>query len=339
MLRPTNPADVFSLVLMQAKASGVRGQAPGEATGVRRQAPGEGQHVVVALGRHAIATGQGDSLPWSGLLEEWLLDRGRRHTWVSSRRGLQSGLVSCRPYKGRGSWEIDFLLLPQGDAAASLEVLEGLNQPLGKMGVERVVLRLEEDSLLREAAMDAGFAPMIRERLYIRRAAAHEMGYPGQQGPRPSRRDDIYPLYRLYCDAVPVPVRHMEGLTLGDWQQAPTRGELGAKQRWVVERGDALAAALTLARGSGKRKLVEVLTNPRCPAPINGLLAAAVRSEGARSTLLCLLPEFLWLQDLEEPLERAGFQESGVVTVYVKPVLARVRSNSLMPARPSTLCV
>ena len=290
---------------------------------------------IVACGRHSLASGNGEALPWGGLVQEWLLDNGRRHSWVLSRRGVPIGLVSCRQYKGPGSWEIDRLQVSQGREWASVDLLEEANLALGRLGAERLVLRLPEDSPLHSCAMEAGFNPLIRERVYVRSPGVPSVlpADPSGDSARPGQDSDSFQLFRLYSVSVPASIRQMEALSLEDWQQTFGGRDLSPEGQWVLERDGQIAAALTMAKGNGKRRLLDLLTNPKCPADYSHLLAWAEEVEGARSTLVTLLPEYLWTDSVERSLAARGFQAVTALTVYVKPVTARVRSVGLMPAR------
>ena len=313
MLRASNPADLLSLLVLQAKPL-----------------------PVVACGRHSLASGRGDTLPWGEMVEEWLLDRGRCHTRVLSRRGGAVALVSCSRYKSAATWEIDLLQIAQGKDWALVEMMDDLGVHLGKKGVESLVLRLDEESTLHSVAAEAGFTPLQREKLYVRppgpllsNAALQE-----DDGHRPSSEADVYQLFKLYCSSIPAPVRRMEGLTLAGWQSAPAGGGLLREKRWVLEREGQVTAAVTMVRGNGKRRLLEVLTNPREAVPMDGLVAEAVKAEGAKSTLVTLLPEYFGgACGVEKVIVDFGFQESATLTVYSKPLVARVRSVGMLPAR------
>ena len=312
MLRPCNPADLLSLLMWQAKAQ-----------------------PIVACGRHSLASGDGDALPWWGLVQEWFLDNGRRHSWVLSLRGVPAGLVSCRRYKGPGSWEIDRLLVSPGKEWASVDMLEEANLALGRLGAERLVLRLAEGSPLHSCAMEAGFSPLILEKMYVRPPGppAGPQLDSTEGVPRAGQDRDSIQLFRLYSLSVPASIRQLESLTIGDWEQSSANGDLPPEGRWVLEQDGQVAAALTMVKGNGKRRLLELLTNPKCPADCSHLLAQAEEAEGERSTLMTLLPEYLWTDSIERALDARGFESVAALTVYVKPMTARVRSVGLMPAR------
>ena len=312
MLRPSNPADLVSL-LLQAKPL-----------------------PIVAYGRHSMASGRGDALPWGDMVEEWLLNRGRHHTWVLSSRGMAMGLVCCCQYKSPSSWEIDLLHIAPGKERALEEMLEDLNIRLGRLGIERLVLRLPEDSALRPTIMDTGFTPLMREKLYVR--SPGELGSvvvtEGENAHRPGQETDIYQLFKLYTASVPAPVRQMEGLTLNHWQQTPVNGDLPQEKRWVLEKDGQVTAAVTMVKGNGKRRMLEVLTNPRDPANVERLVAEALEAEGSRSTLVTLLPEYLWGKcSVEKILTDMDFRETAALMVYVKPMVVRVRSVGMLPVR------
>ncbi|MBF8299297.1 MAG: hypothetical protein HW397_346 [Dehalococcoidia bacterium] len=245
------------------------------------------------------------------------------------------GLVACRKYKGPGSWEIDHLRVSQGTETAFQEILGEASIALGHRGAERLVLRLPDDSPFHSLAVEMGFSPMLREKAYFRPPldAATQGAEPGRTICRPAHESDAYRLFRLYCLAVPAAVRQMEAMTIGDWGGLGDSGHLKLERRWVQVSGEQITSVLTLVRGSGRRRLLEVLTNPQNPDDITPLLREAVATEGKRSTLVALLPEYLWTNAVERVMEAQAFQEGALFTVYVKPVMARVRRVGLMPAR------
>ena len=113
---------------------------------------------------------------------------------------------------------MDSLLL-SGDSReeVSLPLLESLSQEAALQGVQKLFLRLPEESPLLSAARRAGYAPYLRERLFMAvHPAFSEVEAPAGLSPR--RRSDTLDLYRLYASLAPVRVRQAEGFTLQEWQ-------------------------------------------------------------------------------------------------------------------------
>ena len=91
MLRPSNPADLLALLMIQA------GNKPG-----------------IAYGRQSLASGKRGHIHISRLVSEWLQSEDNCRTWMATTKGLTTGLVSVRKCGGQGSWGIGRLQVPSG---------------------------------------------------------------------------------------------------------------------------------------------------------------------------------------------------------------------------------
>ena len=309
MPRPFNPADLISLLVLQARVP-----------------PN------LAWSGETLASGVSRSLPLASLVGEWFPGRNGRHTWVLSRRGIALGVVSARRRRGQGSWEIDRLQIARGKELASVEALDGLNVTLGRRGAERLLLRLAEESPMEEAAQQAGFRLLLREELYLRPAGRLRREEPlplGDAALRPAMEADSFNLFRLYNTLVPSSVRQAEGLALRDWQGIRDISKGGPlEEAFVIERDGELMGGVTVSRGRKSKRLVDLLARPE-EAVVGPLLEAAVRSQGQRRALVCLLPEYLW--STVSCLEEQGFHYRGNFCLYEKRVVARVRRPGLLP--------
>lgn len=309
MLRPCNPADIVGLLILQARAE-----------------PNS------AYGKHALASSGDQRFPsLSGLVGEWLPNKQGRHTWVLSQHGLPVGIVSVHRRKGAGSWEVDRLQVARGKEPISIDLLDRMSLLLGTMAADRLFLRVAQDSPAEWTAREAGFAPLVREALYVRPGGL-PVGTGGNGAPplRPAGAPDILRLFRLYTMGVPAPIRQAEGIGLRDWE-ASIDGNSGLPREhiWVMDQGDELLGAAIISKNGGRRRLLDFLARPMDSTTGMALVRGAIEQGGDRSSLLCLLPEYQW--NLTRHLEDHGFKKLGMFHVYMKPVLARERRTGLLP--------
>lgn len=308
MLRPFNPADVFSLLVLQTRAE-----------------PN------MAWARHSLAAGQPRLVPLGSLVGEWLPRKGGRHTWVLSQRGMAIGIVSIRRRKGQGNWEVDRLLVARGKEPAAVEVLEGVNVALGRLGAERLFLRLPENSPIETHAAKAGFHPLVREGLFVRpRTGPEKNGRPPDTAVRPMVDADGFNLFRLYSSTVPAALRQVDGVTLREWRGVRDLSEgLPARDAWVMEQDGDIVAAVTVSESVAATRMMDLLARPTAGDAAATLVQTAVAARGHRDALLCLLPEYQ--SDLTGRLMDAEFESRGGFHVYVKYIVARVRRPGLLP--------
>ena len=102
------------------------------------------------------------------LLERLLPLERHSRAWVCFEDGDLRGFIAARQRAGRIVWEVDSLLLADGNMdEVSLPLLESLTEEAGTQGIVKVFLRLSDDSLLLPAARRAGYTPYMRETVFV----------------------------------------------------------------------------------------------------------------------------------------------------------------------------
>src|SRR3990172_7296064 len=87
--------------------------------------------------------------PLESTLEQWFSFATGKHTWVSVRGTTIRGLITARQRAKRSAWEVEVLIDASDDPAVALSLFSRMSAGVGRMGAERIFLRLEADSHLR----------------------------------------------------------------------------------------------------------------------------------------------------------------------------------------------
>jgi len=150
------------------------------------------------------------------------LDTGRAH-WALFDDGAIHGLIAVRARFGADVWDVERLMLaPDADYDGTLgKLLDSMLTHASEEGVQRVFLRVRENSDSLSMARRMGFQPYASERVHVCPAA---VGSPLPVSPdvafsiRPRRPVHHQPIFQLYTSAVPAHVRQVEGFTLQEWR-------------------------------------------------------------------------------------------------------------------------
>ena len=209
----------------------------------------------------------------------------RRNAWVRMRRQRLEGLVGARRRRSNAAWEIDYLLDATDGRTATSGLLEHAIGQVGRRGAQKLFLRLEAGSDLLQAARESGFMPFREETLYVREAADIDHA---PATVRPLLPVDAYPLFRLYCAAVPETARRSEAATFDEWQAMQERKD---DHSLVLERAGGITArvqASALPHGT----LVDLLLDPSAAEQLPGLVAAVLAAAGpSERPVFSLLPQ------------------------------------------------
>jgi hypothetical protein len=261
--------------------------------------------------------------------QQWApIGNGRRLTWIAMCGLTLRGLASARRRSASGGWEVDYLYGAPGQEGACTGLLEELARGLGQAGAERVFLRLDAQSRLLEAARSAGFFPYLRERLWrLERPPLAEESPPLPVRPRTAA--DLQPLFQLYNASVPATVRRHEALTLREWA---ARQERGCRHLVLQKDADArsgrLVAWLRLTR-KGRVGCFALLASRGEDAPLENLLATALRHLRDRRPIFCLVPEYE--HGLAPRLEEMGFQPAADYAVLANRLVRPVEEAAPVP--------
>ncbi len=125
------------------------------------------------------------------------------------------------------------------------------------------------------------------------------------EGLRAAAASDSYPLFRLYCAAVPEAVRRLEAATFDEWHAAQER-------RWhkngaclVIERDSVIQAQVRACR-LPQGLMLDLLLDANTAADVPGLVTSAIAAtEAQNEPVLALLPQAA--EHAARALQAAGF--------------------------------
>jgi hypothetical protein len=243
-------------------------------------------------------------------VREWLPLADRRHSWMAGSGLRACALASVRARCGPSAWEVDYLIVGEGEEGLCSTLLEQLTQGLGRDGVEKVFVRLKADSPLLGTIRQAGFFPYLKERLLAIDRAPQGLE-PAKLPLRERTLTDSLPLFQLYNAAVPAAVRRNEAPTLREWVAVQEKGRW---QHMIAMGTEGPAAWLRLSKGSRAGRF-SLLTQRRPDVPLDYLLAAALDYLADRRPIFCLVPEYQ--KGVARRLEELGFREVSEYVVLV----------------------
>ncbi len=265
---------------------------------------------------------------------EWLSLDEDRYTWIDISWGRIRGLISVRSRPSPTAWQVDSLIV---DSEADcqeicLGLLDYVSAVGGENGVQKVFLRVQKESPLKEGARQAGFLPYKAELLYSREAQPG-VGEAGVNGSlvRTKRPADDLPLFHLYSATVPGHVRQAEAMTFDEWK-AITKKDLSlpTQQELVMERDGNLVGWLRVRRGRQANSF-DILTLPNELETMEALVSHCLAILDQRRPTFCLSPEYR--EDLRRALEDKGFRMVGEYSSLVKQLAVRIRQPRFAPAR------
>ncbi len=265
------------------------------------------------------------------ILEQWIISENR-HTVVAMHGLAIHGLASARHRKGRSVWEIDSLVVASGTDAeeVALPLVDEVLRQAIRAGVRTVLLRLEQGNPMLMVVRRAGFTPYLHETLLRRRGRFDlEEEMPELAGRRNRLKADDLPLFRLYCDATPTPVRAVEGMTLHEWKehQDTAAGRVG---EIVWCEGDRCWGWLQVAAAGGHGEL-RVLCVPESADRLATAIGYGVARLTKGGLVLALVPDYQAVQS-RLLMDRFGFYEAGRYVTLAKQLAVRVGQVRTAPA-------
>ena len=239
-------------------------------------------------------------------LEQWFSFATGKHTWVSVHGATIRGLISARPRTKRTAWEIEVLINTTDDDSVWQSLFTRMLSGIGKHGAERIFLRVERDSPVREAARAAGFFAYAEEALRRRPALP-----PPPKGDLPVRRkakSEALGVFQLYSREMPANVRAIEGATFREWQAAQEKWG-GRFSDLVVEEDAVIGAWARVVLGQVNR--LAALSE----SSYDEIVTAALQLIGEREAH-CLAPRHA--PALVSALDRLGFEPAGEFCAMAK---------------------
>jgi hypothetical protein len=262
--------------------------------------------------------------PLERALEQWFSFATGKNTWVSVRGATIRGLISARPRAKRSAWEVEVLINASDDDLIALALFSRMTAGVIKQGAERVFLRVNADSEIKETARSAGFFRYSSEVLYKREGNRWRPG--GSDLPLRSRsKSDAFGIYGLYNRVAPATVRAIEGLTFREWQAAQEKWG-GRATDLLLEDNGVITAWVRVMPGALGR--INVLAER---GPYDSLLGAGLDVLQDRD-VFCLAPDYN--VELISALERASFEPVAGYLSLAKRLTKPVEQEQ--PARETT---
>jgi hypothetical protein len=261
-----------------------------------------------------------------------------RETWVQIEHGQIHGVVATRARFGTDVWDIDKLMIASSVDAdrVCMRLLDHICEAAVEEGVQKVFLRLAEDSAWLQPAHQAGFAHYTSEQLYMLPHLSPTTR-PIVPGLRPRRPADHQALFQLYSAAVPAHVRQIEALTLQEWRWIDNWGLVSTalqpgltrrRRDLVVQVEGGIEAWLPVDLHA---RALRLTTDPRQAADLPLLLRRGL------SELPAGRPVFFPVRDyqteLAGPLEELGFYPGESQALLARMLTVRVPERRLVPAR------
>ena len=255
--------------------------------------------------------------PLEEALEQWFFFATGKQTYVNVRGATIRGLINVRPREKRSAWEVEALINTDDDKAVVSSLFSRMLAGIGRVGAERVFVRLDAGSAIVRAARDAGFFPYQPQTLY--RLTGKLRGRARDVGLRAKSRQDLHGIFQLYMHAVSANVRAIEGATFKEWQAALEPWG-GRTKDLVLEEDGAITAWVRLQSGQTGR--MSVVSTSRS-ASLDDVIGAAAAKLSKSEALLSLVPE----QDvgLAGAFERQGFEPAGSYLLMAKRLTRTAR--------------
>jgi hypothetical protein len=259
----------------------------------------------------------------------------RRRRWIHVVSGQIRGLAVVSFRFGADVWDVERLFLASSPDVARVgaDLLNHVCASAIEDGVQKVFLRLPEDSEAVPVAHQAGFAAYCSE-LVLRRRTADQVATSVVPGLRARRRSDHLGLFRLFCAVAPAFVRQAEGMTLQEWRSTdgwwapPVDWRLPDRTDKVLPGADGIRVWVSTDNYARVLRVVSACDDA-------GLAWAAIASELARRG--AHRPASVVLRDYQGCLlpgaDALGFDLWTRHTLLVKMLAVRVPESRLMPLR------
>jgi hypothetical protein len=276
---------------------------------------------------------EGGHLSLAGLLGQVVGRRsGGRGSWAAFEGSTVHGYVAARPRCDGMVWDVEHLHATED--AAAVELLEQVCLAAVNGGARRVFVDAPADSAS-SVWRRAGFGRYADSTLFLLKPP-FKVDRQGTFPARPRLRADEQALFRLYCQAVPAPVRAAEAMTHDEWS-ALHRGRhrwqpslLGDHHQFVWELGAGLAGWLEVIYGQ-KSQYLELLVHPQYESMLDRLVGYALTQVSTKAPVYAAVREYQ--SALAAALQRYGFAATAEVQILVRQLAPRVPEPKLMPAQ------
>ncbi len=262
------------------------------------------------------------------LMGQWFSPRFRSCTWVCTKGLSLHGLTSVRVCSGYQAWEVERLLVHEGDRESCLALLDNISRLGSDLEIRRIFLRLASGSPLLDVAVEAGFVPYKTELLYWRdivdTASPQTSDSAMSSVPRRKLAADDYRVFELYQKCAPAQVRRVEGLTFAEWRASRDRHP---GDEWVFEKDGSIVGWLVTKENRDFGRF-ELMAKP--PEEMRSVVEYGLMNLGGRRQVFCVAPEYD--MGLFRLLEGRGFNQQSRYCALAREFTVKVQEPCLMPA-------
>ena len=255
----------------------------------------------------------------------------RRHTCVLTRGFKVKGLALAQDMGSPTVWEVSSLALSPDLGQSVMDLLNGLILNAGQRGVDRLFIRVADDSPCLDGVRAAGFTFYLRESLYRRdtRSGTEAAGSVTDAELQPVTQANEFSVFQLYNAVYPFHVREVEGQTLEHWRHTRAGNWRGRNsgQFFVVEKG--LTVGWVGTRVQGRAGYFSIMIRPGASiSPADILQLVEIRMADLE-TVFCMITEFE--TPLMQALEARGYTFVQEYSRAVRNVTAKIKRPSLVP--------
>jgi hypothetical protein len=217
----------------------------------------------------------------------------------------------------------------EDDDSVCLGLLEQSLKEAGRLGVEKVFLRLSVDSQVLPMARRLGFVEYQREMLFS--ASSPTTPTHNHEGLPPFRKvmsSDAFALFELYLASIPEAARRAEAATFSEWKASQERSWLVGRVSQQVAHREGQVVAWLRSAGNGECVHFDLLVRPSEPHPEALLDVALEHFAGKR--VLTLVPKSGG--HLSHALLKRGFESGPEYSALVRRTAVTASAPQLAPA-------
>jgi len=243
------------------------------------------------------------------------------------------GLAQIRQRKGRPEADVIYLApsFSTADEAPVIwyRLLNHLCARAGERGVQRLFVRLAEDSEEVETFQQIGFSQYTHEDIFCLKSLRESCRQLGRVVMRPQQAVDAWALQRLYANVAPRLVQQAESLGERGWEQSAVDWPFWARSKgYVLEEDGEIVSYLRCSKGRIGHWM-RILLHPQAYDRADEVIryGLALLWHDPPRPIYCNVREYEG--GLKTPLQAWGFEPFASQAVLVKHMTVRV----LEPAR------
>lgn len=255
----------------------------------------------------------------------------RRHTCVQTRGFKVKGLALAQDMGSPAMWEVSSFALSPEMGHSAMDLLNGLILSAGQRGVDRLFLRVVDDSPCKDWARGAGFTFYLRELLYRldKGTTKTTSDIESEAHLEPVTPANEFSVFQIYNAIFPFHVKEAEGQTMEQWRQTRASNWTGRNSGRFLVIDEGVVVGWVGTRVQGKAGYFSLMIRPGASVSPDTVLHLVESRLAHLDTIFCMATEF------EAPLMNALEDRSyTLVQTYaraVRKVTASIKRPSLVP--------